>query len=102
MIPPSVQRYETVRLSGGEVKVTGLTMKQVRECRALEENAADIRAISYATLVPQDEVAAWFESASPADVQAIIAAVMRLSEEPPDAGFPGATAHDAGAGGSGT
>lgn len=94
-LPGSVAAFEDVQLSGGSQKVTALTMLQVREVRGLGENAADIRAISYATLIPEPEVKEWFATATPGDVQALIGAIFRLSGLTSDADFPGPTPNDA-------
>ena len=94
-LPPSVSAHENVTLSGGDVKVTALSMLQVREVRHLEENDADIRAISYATLIPEDQVREWFNTATPGDVQNLIGVIFRLSGLNDTATFPGPKTDDA-------
>jgi len=94
-LPTSVVGHEDVPLSGGPVTVTGLSMLQVREVRGLGENDADIKAISYATLLPEDQVREWFATAIPGDVQALIGAIFRLSGLDGAATFPGPAGHDA-------
>jgi hypothetical protein len=94
-LPASVVGHEDVQLSGGVQKVTGLSMLQVREVRGLGETEADIRAISYATLLPEDQVREWFATAIPGDVQALIGAIFRLSGLDGAATFPGPAGDDA-------
>lgn len=94
-LPPSVARTEVAHLSGGEVKVRGLTITEVRELRSLDTRAADIRAISLAAGISEDAAAAWFDQASAGDLTLMVAAIFTASGLDDDATFPGGAGDDA-------
>jgi len=78
-VPPAGPVVVTV--SGGTVEVQrGLTWGELQRCRSIGEGIeADAYSISCATGVPIEEARAWVTDAIIGDVQAVIAAVFKLS-----------------------
>lgn len=98
-----MRRVETIPVSGGEVKVHGLTMAQVHTIKSHGEGPdADKLTVVLATDTGMDEVEDWYKTASAGDVEAIIRAAFNLSRVEDAARFPAGTAHDAGAVGQDT
>lgn len=56
-----------------------LTLPQVRTCRALDENGADVQAISLSYGIDGDAAAAWFNSVPAGSAQAALAEVFQVS-----------------------
>lgn len=96
-LPFSSPATATVQLSGGEVAIRGLTIGQVRTCRKLQGDDADYLAISMATGVSREEVAAWFDQAPAGDFAKLIEAIWDASGLGEGAKFPRGAANDAGA-----
>jgi hypothetical protein len=97
-LPRSVGTEEVVALSGGEVKVRGLTVREMRHVQQIKDDeTADIVCINYATGIPEPEVKEWLASALAGDLNEIIRVIMRISAVGKDAQFPGSAGHDAGA-----
>lgn len=95
-LPFSPPGTRTVKLSGGEVTVRGLTVGQVRTCRKLQGDASDHLAITMATGTPREEVAAWFDQAPAGDFARLIEAIWDASGLGEGAQFQGAAPDDAG------
>lgn len=93
-LPFAPPETRTVQLSGGEVTVRGLTIGQVRKCRALKGDDADHLAITMATGTPREEVAAWFEQAPAGDFAKLIEAIWDASGLGEDARFQGRATDD--------
>lgn len=77
-----------VELSGGEVEVRGLTIKQSNICGELEGTERIIAAIVFATATDKPEVEAWLEDAPAGDVTKLLDAIMRVSGLDEGAQFP--------------
>lgn len=89
-LPKSVHpEAETVKLSGGEVTVRALTLKEVRLIRNKPEDQADVHAIAWATGESVEDTGEWFETALAGDLQRLIGVIFRLSGLSEDARFQG-------------
>lgn len=88
-LPISTVTTEMVELSGGDVPVHGLTLKQGRACRdTADEWHADALCIAWGTDTDVEETKAWLETASATDVRALLDTIMRLSGMGKAAQFP--------------
>lgn len=96
-LPASVTEEIAVQLSGGEVKVRPLTVREMRRVQAIkDEETADVVCIAIATGIDESEVRAWIAGATAGDMQKIIKATMHASGIGKDATFPSPTGNDAG------
>lgn len=95
-LPASVAQTEIARLSGGEVKVRGLTIVEVRRVRALvDATDADVLAISLAAGIGEDEAREWFNQALAGDLAEMIRAIFTATGLDEGATFPGPAGNDA-------
>ncbi|MDQ2622558.1 MAG: hypothetical protein M3Y45_05905 [Actinomycetota bacterium] len=102
MIPASRVEVEKVTLSGGYVEIRGLTAVEVESVKPLEGRAQNCQSIAYATGERVEDVTAWYEAASGADVAVLCDAIARLTGLDEGARFPRRTGNDAVGGGPGT
>lgn len=101
-LPVSDAGSDKVTLSGGYVEIRGLTITEHEVLQKLDGAAQNILAISYATGEPQEDVKAWYATASAKDVKIITDAIGTLSGLDTGATFPGRTGDDAVAARQGT
>lgn len=96
-LPVSRGMSEEVELSGGTVKVHGLTVSEMEAVRKLSGAAQNILAIAYATREDHDGVRDWYHSSttSAVDVGRLADAIARLSGLDEGAGFPRPKGDDA-------
>ena len=97
-LPKSIVPAESVQLTGGEVKIRGLSVAEMRHVQMIkDETEADVVFIHYATGEDEADVRAWVGTALAGDLQTLVRAIAGLSKLGQDATFPGAAGHDVGA-----